>query len=175
MKLILISIMLALSLFPSCTFERKEDLKTEKLERPDMVLEKGSMRVHTEDEPVILTSDRITYWSIDEYAELGAFTFSQNGRDGKVRMEGSADRGRIDTGTRILTLEGDIRMRDNESGLMLQTEGTLTFDIDNEEVATDGSVVVEYEDGIFRGRGFYADLRKEEYSFVEIEEGRLDT
>ena len=174
MKRFLILMLSAMLLLPSCTFDRHEEEKSEKLERPDMVLEHGTMQVHTGDEPIILTSDLITYYSIDEYAELGAFTFSQKDSEGNIRLEGSADRGRINTSTRILTLEGEIHLKDIESGLTLQTEGVLIFDIENEEVTTDDSVMVEYEDGIFRGTGFYGNLRKEEYSFRKIEEGRLD-
>ena len=174
MKRFIILMLSAMLLLPSCTFDRNEEVKSEKLERPDMVLERGTMQIHTGDEPVILSSDLITYYSIDEYAELGAFSFSQKDSDGNIRLEGSADKGRIDTGTRVLTLEGEIHLKDIESGLTLQTEGVLIFDIENEEVTTDDSVMVEYEEGIFRGTGFYGNLKKEEYSFRKIEEGRLN-
>ena len=174
MKKVLIPLLMVLCLLPSCTFERNEEVKTEKLERPDMVLERGTMQVHTGEEPVMLSSEKITYYSIDEYAELGPFTFSQKDKDGNIRLEGSADKGKINTKTRVLTLEGDIHMKDMESGLVLQTTGVLVFDIENEEVTTDESVMVEYEEGVFRGTGFYGNLRKEEYSFREIEEGRLE-
>ena len=174
MKRFLILLLASILLLPSCTFDRREEEKSEKLERPDMVLERGTMQVHTGDEPIMLSSERITYYSIDEYAELDAFTFSQKDSDGNIRLEGSADRGRINTSTRVLTLEGEIHLKDIESGLTLQTDGVLIFDIENEEVTTDESVMVEYKDGIFKGRGFYGNLRKEEYSFKEIEEGRLN-
>lgn len=174
MKKILV-VLSILALTFSCAIERGEDERTEKLERPDMVLENGTFRISSgSGRPVELTSSVLTYWSKDGRAEMEGLSFSQTGEDGTERIRGIAMGGTMDTKKKILTLIADVYLEDLENGLRISTGGTLVFYIDSEEVFADDSVMVEYSDGRFEGSGFYGDLKREEYSFEKIEEGRFD-
>lgn len=174
MKKIPVLFLLLLLLF-SCTIERKEEEKKEKLERPDMILYDGSFRMSLSGQnPILFTSSLLTYYSIDEYAEMEDLSFHQKGDDGEIRLQGRSEKAEIDTSRKILVLEGETVLEEMESGLRIETEGSLTYDMENDKVYTDDEVMVEYDKGTFQGTGFFADLRREEYSFTSIEKGNFN-
>ena len=99
-----------------------------------------------------------------------ALSFVQYNDDGNVRLEGSADNSVIDTESKRMELEGNVKLSENDSGMMIEAD-TLIFDSENEEITADGHVRVVSKDGEFEGTGFAGDLMTSSYSFASIEKG----
>ena len=120
--------------------------------------------------PIFIKSSRIEFYSKDNRATTEALSFVQYNDDGNVRLEGSADKSVIDTESKRMELEGNVKLSENDSGMMIEAD-TLIFDSENEEITADGHVRVVSEDGEFEGTGFAGDLMTSSYSFASIEKG----
>ncbi len=148
----------------SDTYERKH--------LPDMIMHQSTMRLNQRGEtPIEFSAASISYYPDDELAVMESVHFIQRDEEGNVRLEGSADRGELNTNGNILSLSGNVTLDEKSEKLSINTGEGLVYNSSTEEVTADGSVVVESEDGIFRGEGFYANLKLAEYSFRKLDEG----
>ncbi len=158
-------------LIASCSFVTDDGTEHEKLVTPDIILENATYTLgQTGEPPIFITSSRIEFYSKDDRATTGALSFVQYNDQGEIRLEGSADRSEIDTDSKRMELEGNVKLSENESGMMIEAD-TLSFDSENDEVTADGHVRVVSEDGEFEGTGFAGDLITSSYSFASIEKG----
>ena len=166
LPLLLLSILLA-----SCSFVTDDGERSEKAKVPDIILEGARYTLgQSGEEPIFITSSRMTFYSTDERATAEDMSFVQYDSEGNVTLEGRADHADIDTGTRSMDLSGSVRLEQRRNGMLIEAEA-LSFSSSTEEVEAEGSVYVRSDDGEFRGRGFKGDLREDAYSFQSIEEG----
>ena len=158
-------------LIASCSFVSDDGTVHEKLATPDIILENAAYTLGQSNEsPIFIKSSRIEFYSKDNRATTEALSFVQYNDDGNVRLEGSADKSVIDTESKRMELEGNVKLSENDSGMMIEAD-TLIFDSENEEITADGHVRVVSKDGEFEGTGFAGDLMTSSYSFASIEKG----
>ena len=163
---VIVSLLLA-----SCSFVSDDGTVHEKLATPDIILENAAYTLGQSNEsPIFIKSSRIEFYSKDNRATTEALSFVQYNDDGNVRLEGSADKSVIDTESKRMELEGNVKLSENDSGMMIEAD-TLIFDSENEEITADGHVRVVSKDGEFEGTGFAGDLMTSSYSFASIEKG----
>ena len=163
---VIVSLLLA-----SCSFVSDDGTVHEKLATPDIILENAAYTLGQSNEsPIFIKSSRIEFYSKDNRATTEALSFVQYNDDGNIRLEGSADKSVIDTESKRMELEGNVKLSENDSGMMIEAD-TLIFDSENEEITADGHVRVVSEDGEFEGTGFAGDLMTSAYSFASIEKG----
>ena len=144
-------------------------------EKPDMSLMSAELTLYDdENDPITATATKADFWTDESRAELTDFSFEQKDRDGNVTMRGCSDKALVDTETNEFELLGSIVLESVRDGLRISAEGSVTFNADTEEIDAPGVVQVSNDGSSFSGRGFYGNLRKEEYSFDEIMEGRFD-
>ena len=158
-------------LMASCSFVSDDGTEHEKPVTPDIILENATYTLgQTGEPPIFIKSSRIELYSDDNRAITEALSFIQYNDDGEIRLEGSADSSEIDTESKVMKLDGNVRLAENESGMMIEAD-TLMFDSENDEVTADGNVKVVSDDGEFEGTGFAGDLLLSSYSFASIEKG----
>ena len=158
-------------LMASCSFVSDDGTEHEKLVTPDIILENATYTLgQTGEPPIFIKSSMIELYSDDNRAITEALSFIQYNEDGEIRLEGSADSSEIDTESKVMKLDGNVRLAENESGMMIEAD-TLMFDSENDEVTADGNVKVVSDDGEFEGTGFAGDLLLSSYSFASIEKG----
>ena len=163
---VIVSLLLA-----SCSFVSDDGTVHEKLVTPDIILENAAYTLGQSGEsPIFIKSSRIEFYSKDNRATTEALSFVQYNDDGNVRLEGSADNSVIYTESKRMELEGNVKLSENDSGMMIEAD-TLIFDSVNVEITADGHVRVVSEDGEFEGTGFAGDLMTSSYSFASIEKG----
>ena len=164
-------VVIASLLIASCSFVSDDGTVHEKLATPDIILENAAYTLGQSNEsPIFIKSSRIEFYSKDNRATTEALSFVQYNDDGNVRLEGSADKSVIDTESKRMELEGNVKLSENDSGMMIEAD-TLIFDSENEEITADGHVRVVSKDGEFEGTGFAGDLMTSSYSFASIEKG----
>ena len=158
-------------LIASCSFVTDDGTEHEKLVTPDIILEEASYTLgQTGESPIFIKSSRIEFYSKDDRAFTESLSFVQYNDEGEIRLEGSADKSEIDTKSKRMELEGNVKLSENDSGMMIEADA-LSFDSENNEVTADGHVRVVSEDGEFEGTGFAGDLITSSYSFGSIEKG----
>ena len=164
-------VVIASLLIASCSFVSDDGTVHEKLATPDIILENAAYTLGQSNEsPIFIKSSRIEFYSKDNRATTEALSFVQYNDDGNVRLEGSADNSVIDTESKRMELEGNVKLSENDSGMMIEAD-TLIFDSENEEITADAHVRVVSKDGEFEGTGFAGDLMTSSYSFASIEKG----
>lgn len=164
-------VVIASLLIASCSFVSDDGTVHEKLATPDIILENAAYTLGQSNEsPIFIKSSRIEFYSKDNRATTEALSFVQYNDDGNVRLEGSADNSVIDTESKRMELEGNVKLSENDSGMMIEAD-TLIFDSENEEITADGHVRVVSKDGEFEGTGFAGDLMTSSYSFASIKKG----
>ena len=127
-------------LIASCSFVSDDGTVHEKLATPDIILENAAYTLGQSNEsPIFIKSSRIEFYSKDNRATTEALSFVQYNDDGNVRLEGSADKSVIDTESKRMELEGNVKLSENDSGMMIEAD-TLIFDSENEEITADGHV-----------------------------------
>ncbi|MGN1164229.1 MAG: LPS export ABC transporter periplasmic protein LptC [Candidatus Ornithospirochaeta sp.] len=176
MKRLFLLLLIVLLISCSSKGEEKsaEEEKKEKGTYPDVILSNASYYIGEEDsEPIVMTAKKIIFYSSDGMASVEDMVFSSIGEDGNEKISGSAGGGRIDTEGKKMDLWGGVVFMDKEGGMKITGE-RLLYDTDEDTIVADGSVVVESEEGIFRGRDFRGDLRTGTYTFSSIEEGELN-
>lgn len=142
-------VVVASLLLASCSFVSDDGTVHEKLATPDIILENAAYTLGQSNEsPIFIKSSRIEFYSKDNRATTEALSFVQYNDDGNVRLEGSADKSVIDTESKRMELEGNVKLSENDSGMMIEAD-TLIFDSENEEITADGHVRVVSEDGEF--------------------------
>lgn len=167
-------LLILISLLISCTFSSKEENEPrEKTAYPDLVLENAEYLLGQSNErPIVVRGERITFYSKDNRAELERFSFSQEDEEGNIILQGSADEGLINTKSKTMDLKGNVFLEKPGEGMEIHAEN-LFFDSESEEAKADGKVVVKSKDGEFSGTDFYGDLRNMVYSFSEMEDGKI--
>lgn len=142
---------------------------------PDMSLENTTLTLFDGDsDPIIVTAEKADFWTDDSHALITGIGFIQKDGSGSTLMTGSADRAEVDTENSVFSLEGNIVLESVRDGLTIRADECLTFSAETEEIEAPGEVEVLNEGAFFSGTGFYANLKKEEYSFSRINEGRFD-
>ena len=172
MRKLLLLILAAAILLSSCSFSRGEDDEAqEKGEYPDISLTGARYTLGQSGErPVYIESSRMLLYSKDSRAVVEDVTFISYDEEGNPSVEGSADHGDIETDTKRMMLEGNVKLRASDGNMTIEAD-TLMFDSENGEVEADGDVLVSSDDGTFRGTGFRGDLKEEAYAFRTISEG----
>ena len=168
-------IILFVFILVSCTFSSKDDGEAgPKTVVPDIILENAVYTLGQKGEnPIVIEGDKITFYSKDNRAELESFSFYQEDEDGNVVLEGSADKGLINTKNKTMELEGNVRLAKLDDGMEILAE-SLFFDSDREEASADGKVVVKSKEGAFKGEDFKGDLKNMVYSFAKMEDGNIE-
>ncbi len=161
-------------LLVSCIFNEEDGTpRAEKLAHPDIVLEKAEyMLAQGNGNPIMLSGERIVFYSSDHRAELESFSFYQTGDDGEIRIEGQADRGTVNTENETIRLEGNVMLKEISENLEIHADQAF-IDSRNQEITAQGPVSVRSGGGNFRGTGFSGDMKTKRYSFSSIEQGEL--
>ena len=169
----LLSILLLIAFLSACSTGNVEEGGTSVEESlPDMVMRNAKMRLSQEgEEPIEFSVSSLSYYPEENVARLQGLSFTQCDSEGNVRLEGSADKGMIETEGNVLTLSGNVLLHQIGNGMRITTSDELEFKSESEEVSAQGKVEVESRDGRFSGMGFYGNLKSEEYSFRKLESG----
>ena len=171
-------LLLLVILLISCSEKEKEtDSGEEKKEKgiyPDVILNEASYSIGDEDSgPINVEAGKITFYSKEGIAYVENMVFSTLGDEGNEKISGSAGDGKIDTEGKKMELWGGVVFMDKERNMKIEGE-RLIYDTEEDTIVADGPVVVESEEGSFRGRDFKGDLRTGTYTFSAIEEGELN-
>lgn len=165
-------ILLALT---SCRFSSSDqNARSEKIEHPDIVLEEATYKLSQQnDSPIVLSGDKITFYSKDHKAVLENFSFTQEDENGEIKLRGSADYGTVDTYNETLNLTGNVILKEYSGGMEFASSSVF-IDTKREEITSDESVVVKSKEGTFEGKGFKGDMKRKVYTFTSLERGVIE-
>lgn len=170
----IIPLLIALSLTSCHISNSTSTAGEEELILPDMVLEKGTFTLYQERErPIEFSAGKATFYSKDNRAVIEDISFEQRDGSGALIIEGHADSGEIDTENELLKLKGNVYLNSIRDEMKIETDGKMSFDTKSQEVESSSYVTVTSPDGEFSSHAFYGNLLMEEYSFSNLEEGRI--
>ncbi len=159
----------------SCTPHSVQELAEMEPENPTMVLEDASYRFLTNGiDPMILQAKSIV---IDEKTHSTTFThvnFLQEEEDG---ITGFSEKVTIDTQSRDVVLEGNVRISQPNGGFSISAE-MISWNNEKQILQCDPDEVVQVVfDGksTIKGDGFRGNLAESSYEFAHIEKGEVAT
>lgn len=131
----------------------------------EMVIERSN-RLH-------LSASRIASYPDEGYQELRDLRFSEYGPNGQLRLEGRADRGRLDLNTENVELRGDVSFFSTVEDATIQSE-FLYWNAGERVLSSsdDTPVILERDDGSrVEGRGMEVDGRRNSVRFTRGVQG----
>lgn len=156
----------------SCVFSSEEENRAEKGIYPDLILENATYIVGQKDEtPIQIKGEKITLYGKEDRAEVEKIEFYQK-EDNAIKIEGSANKAVVNTSTKVLSLEGDVKLKKISDNMEIEARN-VEFDSQEEIVSATGKVKVKNKNGEFIGEGFKGDLKSNYYTFESIDEGKI--
>lgn len=172
-SLLILSLIIILS---SCSLDDQEYTaqRAQEIERADIVLTNAVYTLAQEnEEPIRLESGTLSYWIDRDRIEAERISFIQLDGDGNTAVRGSADNAVIDSSTKVMNLEGNVRLESLKDDLSISTQ-YLIFDTQNSTVSSEDEVSISFDGGSITGYNLSADLIRLRFDIQNITSGEVE-